>query len=36
MIDWFPIQLSLRVAALATLFAVILGLAAGWVLARHR
>jgi molybdate transport system permease protein len=36
MIDWFPIQLSLRVAALATLFALALGLAAGWILARHK
>ena len=35
MIDWFPIQLSLRVAALATLFALTLGLGAGWILARH-
>jgi len=34
-IDWFPIRLSLQVAALATLFALVVGLAGGWVLARR-
>lgn len=34
-IDWFPVQLSLLVAALATVFALACGLACGWLLARH-
>ena len=35
-IDWSPLWLSLKVASLATFFAVVLGLGAAWVLAnRH-
>ena len=32
-IDWFPLWLSLRVAALATLFSLALGLWLAWLLA---
>src|SRR5437660_1165696 len=35
-IDWFPLTLSLRVALIATLFVVVLGVALGWLLARRR
>jgi molybdate transport system permease protein len=35
-IDWFPILLSFRVAAMATLIALVIGLSCGWVLARKR
>lgn len=35
-IDWFPILLSLRVAALATVFALVLGLFCAWFLARRK
>jgi molybdate transport system permease protein len=35
-IDWFPLLLSLRVAAVATAFVVLIGLAIGWLLARRR
>jgi molybdate transport system permease protein len=34
-IDWFPLWLSLRVAALSTLFATLVGLAAAYVLANR-
>lgn len=34
-VDWFPVQLSLLVAALATIFALAFGLACGWLLARR-
>ncbi|VTU12952.1 MULTISPECIES: molybdate ABC transporter permease subunit [unclassified Variovorax] len=34
--DWFPLGLSLKVAAFATLLALIVGLALGWVFARKR
>ena len=34
--DWFPLVLSLQVATLATALALLLGLALGWVFARHR
>ena len=33
--DWFPLVLSLQVATLATALALLLGLALGWVFARH-
>lgn len=33
-VDWFPLWLSLRVAALATLISLAVGLAAAWALAR--
>ncbi|MDO9403023.1 MAG: molybdate ABC transporter permease subunit [Polaromonas sp.] len=33
-IDWFPLMLSLKVAAVATLLALLLGLALGWVFGR--
>jgi molybdate transport system permease protein len=33
--DWFPVRLSLQVAALATLAALALGLACAWLLARR-
>ena len=33
-IDWFPVWLSFRVATLATLIALVLGLSCGWLLAR--
>ena len=35
-IDWFPLVLSLRVALIATVFVVVLGVALGWLLARKR
>jgi molybdate transport system permease protein len=35
-IDWFPLTLSLRVAFIATVFVVIIGVALGWLLARRR
>lgn len=34
--DWFPFWLSLRVASVATLLALLLGLALGWLFARRR
>ena len=34
--DWHPLLLSLQVAALATALALVLGVALGWVFARHR
>lgn len=34
--DWFPVQLSLRVATLATLLALLCGLPLAWLLARRR
>ncbi len=34
--DWFPLILSLKVAAVATLFATIAGIALGWVFARKQ
>lgn len=34
-IDWFPLLLSLRVATIATAFALALGVALGWLLARR-
>lgn len=34
--DWHPLLLSLKVAALATFVALLLGVALGWVFARHR
>jgi len=33
--DWFPLLLSLKVAAVATLLALILGMALGWLFARY-
>ena len=33
--DWFPLLLSLRVAGVATLLALVAGLLVAWVLARH-
>ena len=35
-LDWYPLVLSLKVATAATLLALLLGLALGWVFARHR
>ena len=35
-IDWFPLVLSLRVALIATVFVVVLGVMLGWLLARKR
>lgn len=35
-VDWHPLGLSLKVAALATVLALLLGAALGWVFARHR
>lgn len=35
-IDWFPLLLSLKVAALASAIALVLGMALGWVFARTR
>jgi molybdate transport system permease protein len=35
-IDWFPLLLSLRVALIATVLALITGVCLGWVLARRR
>jgi molybdate transport system permease protein len=34
--SWFPVYLSLKVAALATLLALLLGLPAAWLLARRK
>lgn len=34
--DWFPLVLSLKVAAVATLLALVAGVALGWVFARKR
>lgn len=34
--DWFPLMLSLKVASVATLIAVVLGVALGWLFARTR
>ena len=34
--DWFPLALSLKVAAVATLLALVAGVALGWVFARKR
>jgi molybdate transport system permease protein len=34
--DWFPLYLSLKVAAVATLCSLVLGVALGWVFARRR
>ncbi|MDQ3649511.1 MAG: molybdate ABC transporter permease subunit [Acidobacteriota bacterium] len=35
-IDWFPLLLSLRVALIATVLVVVVGVALAWVLARRR
>ena len=35
-LDWHPLLLSLKVAGVATLLALVLGLALGWVFGRHR
>ncbi len=35
-VDWHPLLLSLKVATVATLLALALGVALGWVFARHR
>jgi molybdate transport system permease protein len=35
-IDWFPLLLSLRVAAIATLLTTVVGVTGAYVLARHR
>lgn len=35
-LDWFPLVLSLKVAGLATLLALVAGIALGWVFARTR
>lgn len=35
-IDWFPLWLSLRVAAIATAVSLVMGLAVAWLLARRR
>ncbi|KAF1047979.1 molybdate ABC transporter permease subunit [Xylophilus sp.] len=35
-IDWFPVVLSLKVAAVATVVALVLGIALGWTFARKR
>ena len=35
-IDWFPLMLSLKVAAFATAFALVVGVALGWVFARKK
>lgn len=35
-IDWFPLTLSLRIALIATVFVVVIGVALGWLLARKR
>ena len=34
-IEWFPLVLSLKVAALATVLALIAGVALGWLFARR-
>ncbi len=35
-VDWHPLWLSLKVASVATLLALVFGLGLGWVFARHR
>ncbi len=35
-IDWFPVRLSFQVATEATLIALVIGVACGWLLARKR
>lgn len=35
-IDWFPLALSIRVALIATLIVLLVGIALGWLLARRR
>ncbi|QDQ86937.1 molybdate ABC transporter permease subunit [Alcaligenaceae bacterium SJ-26] len=35
-LDWFPLALSLKVAGLATVLALVVGIALGWVFARRR
>src|ERR1051325_2789172 len=35
-IDWFPLALSIRVALIATLIVLLIGIALGWLLARRR
>ena len=35
-LDWHPLLLSLKVAGFATLLALLLGLALGWIFGRHR
>ena len=35
-IDWFPLLLSFRVALIATVLALLIGVALGWLLARRR
>ena len=34
--DWFPLMLSLKVSAIATLLALLLGVSLGWIFARKR
>ena len=34
--DWYPLVLTLKVAAVATLLALVAGIALGWLFARHR
>ncbi len=33
--DWFPVLLSLKVATVATIFALVIGVGLGWLIARH-
>jgi len=35
-IDWFPLELSLRVALIATLLVLVFGVATAWLLERRR
>ncbi|HEX8088713.1 MAG TPA: molybdate ABC transporter permease subunit [Blastocatellia bacterium] len=35
-IDWFPLALSIRVALIATVIVLVIGIALGWLLARRR
>jgi molybdate transport system permease protein len=35
-IDWFPLALSIRVALIATVIVLLIGIALGWLLARRR
>jgi molybdate transport system permease protein len=35
-IDWFPLALSIRVALMATVIVLLIGIALGWLLARRR
>ena len=35
-LDWHPLVLSLKVASVATLLALVVGVALGWLFARHR